>query len=616
VLNWLPSIRLGWRRFLTLAGSEGPVRAIRRTCEHIQKRVTGRLRGSDVQWLGVRATRMPTTRPSAIRHAPQDLQPLTALARSGSELSPGVCVCFVVTVCTDDQTALDRTLQSILRQTDTSWEVLMSASAAGSELLSDWLDRDWRIRRLPEPTSDDHELRRAAQYATARFVGCVDQGDLVDDGLVELVVKSQLEHPNADVVYTDEATILPDSRIERHFYKPDWSPEHLQSANYLGRFVALRKSLVLRLNISPSPSPEASDYALLLAATSQARDVVHIDEALYLTAATKQRAIGGFFASPTLGEAKRGLQRQVRLECPSAEVVEGRAPGSLQVNWPIALGTPITLVILTGMRERFIAGRGQIQLATHFVRSIIERSSYPNYQVLMVDDGLISSELEALLQQSGHQRQSYRTAGAFSFADKANFGVRLVEKGVILLLNDDMEVIEPDWIQAMAGLALRPAIGVVGARLLYADDTIQHAGICLGYHGATGHILHRERASGGEYGGFASITRNFSAVTGAAMAFRRTVFDELGGFDSQFSVDYNDVDFCLRARRLGYRVAVSAAASLYHFQNSSLRRAHDNPVERRAFLERWRGEISRDPYFSKHFQRRFHDEPLLDDAVR
>jgi cellulose synthase/poly-beta-1,6-N-acetylglucosamine synthase-like glycosyltransferase len=263
------------------------------------------------------------------------------------------------------------------------------------------------------------------------------------------------------------------------------------------------------------------------------------------------------------------------------------------------------------MYEREIPGRGRIVLATHFVESILARSRGSGYRIVVVDDGHVPEDLRALLARHGHAAHTYPQEGPFSFARKANFATSLVASGIVILLNDDLEVIAPDWIETLAGQAARPGVGAVGCRLLFADGSLQHAGIGLGFHGATGHMHHGAPADGREYGGFASITRNYSAVTGAVMAYRKDVFDAVGGFDERFGIHYNDVDFCLRCIAAGYRIVYTPAATLYHFYNSSLRRVCDSETERAAFLARWGPVVARDPFFSRHFQTEFHGRPLV-----
>jgi cellulose synthase/poly-beta-1,6-N-acetylglucosamine synthase-like glycosyltransferase len=271
----------------------------------------------------------------------------------------------------------------------------------------------------------------------------------------------------------------------------------------------------------------------------------------------------------------------------------------------------VTLLILTGMRRRELPGRGEVTLATNFVRSIIGKSSAEHYRIIVVDDGVVDEELKTLLAEHGHSSHTCPQSTPFSFARKANFATSLVDSGIVLLLNDDLEVISPDWIQELAGQAARPGVGVAGCRLLFGDGTLQHAGIGLGFNGSAGHMFHRSPADGREYGGFASIDRNYSAVTGAVMAYRKEVFDQVGGFDEVFRMDYNDLDFCLRCIRQGLRIVYTGSTTLYHFHNSSVKRLHDSASEREAFLARWSQVVKRDPYFSKNFEARSAEQPLL-----
>ena len=349
-----------------------------------------------------------------------------------------------------------------------------------------------------------------------------------------------------------------------------------------------------------------------LAIDSMASRIIHIDEPLYIRTSTSLSApVGGFFSAFGLGEARDMLESHVRVEAPGASVVARSGAGSLHVRWPTPADMAVTLLILTGMQRRELPGQGEVVLATHFVRSIIEKSSATNYRIIVVDDGTVDVELEALLEQHGHASHTCPKSEPFSFASKANFATSLVDSGIVLLLNDDLEVVTADWIQELAGQAARPGDGAAGCRLLVDDGTLQHAGIGLGFNGSAGHMFHHAPADGSEYAGFASIDRNYSAVTGAVMAYRKEVFDQVGGFDEQFRTDYNDLDFCLKCIGKGLRVVYTNAATLYHFHNSSIKRTKDSSPERREFIARWSRVIKRDPYFSKNFQAQSDELPLV-----
>ncbi|MDD5267439.1 MAG: methyltransferase domain-containing protein [Methylococcales bacterium] len=522
-------------------------------------------------------------------------------------------ICFVVFIDKEDPVALESTIQSVLRQTDPSWEILLFACEGLEKLAEEWLDIDWRVRRYPDliHTGETWQLVVAAGLATTDFIGLLSQGDVADDDVVKLISKKVRDVPDAEVIYTDEWRLLENGTLGLPFYKPDWSPEHQFSVNYVGRFTAIRKKLLLDIVLPEKIANSAAEYSLILEATRRAKNVVHIDDALYIRHVPEDIAIGGYFSATALADARKVLERYVHMENPDALVIADTEKGALQVTWPVPQDSQVTLLILTGMYKRNIEGRGEVILATNFVDSIIKKTSFKDYKIIIVDDGFVPDDLQALLLANGHESYTYKNDGPFSFANKANFATSLVPGGLVILLNDDLEIISPDWIQALAGQAARKNIGAVGAKLLFADGLIQHAGIVIGFHGTAGHIFHRTEPNGQEYGGFASIERNYSAVTGAVLAYRKEVFDEVGGFDERFKTDYNDIDFCLRCIEAGYRIVYTPASTLYHFHNSSFKRNHDNEIERVLFLERWGHVVARDPLFSKHFQKQSQDLPLL-----
>ncbi|MDI3382369.1 glycosyltransferase [Xenophilus aerolatus] len=521
-------------------------------------------------------------------------------------------VCFVVSTHGHDPAGLERTMQSILRQTDPGWEALLCCDSVEDGQVAQWLDIDWRVRRQVRKRRfviETEDLLAACLQATTVFIGLVSAGDVLDDDLVKRIGEQARSRSEADLVYTDEAHLVADEKVGAPFYKPDWSPEYQQAVNMLGRFVAIRKALLLNVAPPVGLHAQAAEYALLLHAAAHARTVAHVDDIMYVRATDAPRP-GGFFSEDALADASRVLELFAKQEIAEARVEPGAVPGSLHVRWP-APAMPVTLLILSGMQKRELPGLGEVTLATHFVRSIIEKSTARDYRIIVVDDGVVDEELRALLDQHGHSACTCPPRTPFSFAYKANFATSLVESGIALLLNDDLEVISPDWIQELSGQAARREVGVAGCRLLFGDGTLQHAGIALGHGGAVGHVFHAAPADGSEYAGMASIDRNWSGVTGAVMAYRKEVFDEVGGFDPALRTDYNDVDFCLKCEARGYRVVYTPAATLYHFHNSSLRRKHDSSPERDLFLSRWSSAVRRDPYFNKNFQSRSAAEPLV-----
>ena len=547
---------------------------------------------------------LPTPLPSVVDSLKASTAQQDQLLRETTRLKqddPGTAtVSFLVLIQGHDVEAIDRTFQSIFRQTDPSWELLLCAGNDPDHIVDSWLDRDWRIRRVDPLSHEVTALLHSARLSTAMFHGLLTPGDELDDDLVKRMGEAVRGIDDAVAIYTNEACRTPLGDITSHFYKPDWSPEHQLSLNMLGRFLAFRKPFLLNLQDDGWSALPSAEYLLTLRLALHERRVLHLDEVLYLRGpreAQEPVKPGGRFNGPQLLATQQPMQAFLRASLdPLATVVPDQEAGAFRVQWSTPEPPQVTLVILTNMRYRDVHNRGNILMVDNFVRSIIEKSTYPNYKMIVVDDGYIPDELSETLKQHGHSSQSYHSEGAFSFAGKSNFASSLVSSGIVILLNDDLEVISNDWIEALVEQAARPEIGVVGGKLLFPDQTIQHAGISIGLNGSAGHVFMGKEEETKEYGGYASIIRNYGAVTGALMAYRKEVFDSLGGFDEIFRVDYNDIDFCLRCIAKGYRVVYTPYAELYHFHNSTFNRSHDMGNERAEFLRRWQTWINRDPY--------------------
>lgn len=509
-------------------------------------------------------------------------------------------VAFVVFLQGHDPEQIERTFQSVFRQTDPSWELLLCASNDPQGIVEAWLDRDWRIRRITPQQHEVVALLRSAVSSTSTFIGLLSPGDVVDDDLVKKIGQVASHDAELVAVYTDEASRSHDGNVVDHFYKPGWSPDHQLSVNVLGRFLGIRKQFLLNTPIEAWCKSPVAEYLLTLCLIEKQVRVAHLDEVMYLRDGSKtsdNARVGGRFNAQDIDVARAEMQQRLRQKWDPTAVVESDPNvGALRVRWTLPAEQPVTLVILTNMRYRNVEHRGDILMVLNFVQSIIEKSTYQNYKIIVVDDGDTDTELSDLLEQHGHSRQTYRSQGPFSFSGKSNFASSLVSSGIVVLLNDDLEVIADDWIEALVEQASRPEVGVVGGKLLFPDDSIQHAGICIGLNGSAGHVFMGHPSSKPEYASYASVIRNYGAVTGALMAYRKEVFDAMGGFDEFFRVDYNDIDFCMRCIEKGYRVVFTPYAKLYHFHNSTFNRKHDMKNERAEFLRRWQSWVDLDPY--------------------
>jgi GT2 family glycosyltransferase len=500
---------------------------------------------------------------------------------------------------------LEEAIQSVLRQTYPNWELCICDDGTTCAETLDVLERyrgvDWRLKivRAPRNLNIARATNLAAEMATGEFVGFLDHDDVLEPDALEHIARGIMEDPAAAEIYTDEDKIEPDGRFTEPYLKPDWSPEQLLSVMYILHFMVVRKRLFLEGGGLRHEYVGSQDYDLALRASARARRVLHVPRVLYHWRKLPGSAAAVVDAKPeALRNAGRALQEFVTSQQAGAQVLPGLLPGTYRVDWPLSPPVPVTLAVVAGCRRRFVAGRGDILLVENFLDSIIARSTYPNYRLLVVDDnGELPCALRAKVEARGGRVVSFARKPPFSFAKKTNFVFSQCETEHVILLNDDLEVISKDWIEVLTGICRRPGVGVAGGKLLFPDGRIQHAGIALGVNGMASHLFQNRAADHAAYCGYADIVRNYSAVTGAAMATRLSVVREVGAFDESLPVDYNDIDFCLRVRAAGYRVVYTPHAQLYHFEKSSLPRTRQAQRERDIFERRWQQQIQRDPFY-------------------
>lgn len=522
----------------------------------------------------------------------------------------GCLISVVVPVHDTPPDLLEACIESVVRQAYENWELCIcdDASARPETIaaLEKWRGADPRIRivRSDQNLHISRASNLAAEQATGRYLAFLDHDDLLHPRALYEVAKADLAHPDIDLLYTDEDKIDPSGAHCDEYLKPDWSPEHLDSVMYVLHLLVIRKSLFWRLGGLRDEVTGAQDYDLALRASALARRIHHVDKVLYHWRMIPGSAAASVDAKPyALARARRAVVDALAARGERGEVENGLFEGSFRVRRPLEGEPPVTLLVLTNHGRRDVEGRGDVDLLANFVASIRSRSSYRNYRILVVDNGNISEASRAFLAREGVRLESFDYRPPFNFPQKLNFALRFVETELVILLNDDLEVITPDWIESLLEHAQRPDIGAVGAQLLYPDGRIQHAGIVLGLNGAAGHVFHGMPAALVGYNGFSHLVRNYSAVTGAVLATRLSILRELKGFDESLAVDYNDVDFCLRVRSLGLRIVYTPFCRLYHFEGSTVKRKVQNPAEAGRFSERWRAVIERDPYFNTGLSR-------------
>jgi GT2 family glycosyltransferase/glycosyltransferase involved in cell wall biosynthesis len=506
---------------------------------------------------------------------------------------------------------LERCILSVLNQTYPFWELCIAndASTAADTLAVLNLFRGRtpfiKITDLAKNKGIAGASNAAAGLATGQYITFLDNDDELTSNALEIIAGALNEHQDLDCLYTDETKIDPDGTEIEHFYKPDWSPEHLESVMYVLHMLVVRKKLFFDVGQFREAYDGAQDYDLMLRLSRATAQIGHVPQALYRWRAIPGSAARTIDAKPKALEAGfRALADHVAAKYGADGRVEpGLLAGTFRVRRQVAETQAVSLMILTNNASCELPGRGRICMVENFVDSIIRLTSFPNYQINVVDNSSLSKSQEAAFQARGVRVLNYEFTGGFNYAAKANFAVRQARTELLVLLNDDMEVISPDWLTALIEYAQQPDIGAVGGRLLHEDGTLQHAGAVVGLNGSVGHVYHNVARDFVGYNGFTHIIRNYSAVTAACLATRKAVVMHAGGFDESFATDFNDIDLCLRMREAGYRIVYTPYCELYHFEGRSLPRETQNLRERALFCERWSNIVDRDPYYNENLTR-------------
>ncbi|HUJ73862.1 MAG TPA: glycosyltransferase, partial [bacterium] len=457
-----------------------------------------------------------------------------------------------------------------------------------------------KIVRAPENLHIAGASNLAARQATGEFLAFLDHDDVLHPHALREVALALQQFPETDLLYTDEDKINSDgNRHQDPFYKPDWSPEYLESVMYMLHMLTVRSALFRELGGFRTQVSGAQDYDLALRASRLARRVHHIPKILYHWRMIPGSAAAAIDAKPqAIRAARLALQDALSASGQPGHVEDGLLPATFRARWDIVGNPPVTLLILTNHVARSIPGRGRIHLLQHFIRSILDKSTYPNYRILVVDNGNAQRPIKRYLDRNGVRVVSYSYAGPFNYSRKFNFSTRYVETNHVICLNDDLEVITPEWIESLLEFSQKPEIGVAGARLLHAQGTVQHAGVVLGVNGSAAHLFHGLPGDQVGYYGYSHVIRNFSAVTGAVMATRMEIIQAVNGFDERMAIDLNDIDFCLRVQGLGKRIVYTPYAQLYHFEGASQERKAITEADVKVFRRRWQEVMDRDPFYN------------------
>jgi len=498
---------------------------------------------------------------------------------------------------------LRATIESVLAQRYPHWELCLVDDASPSldawRILQHYAASDPRIRiaRRAENGGISRTSNDALALATGEFVAFLDHDDVLVKDALHLLHQAFAEHGPVDFAYSDEAKLWPDGRLWMPFYKPDWSPERMRSQMYTGHLSVMRRSLVSEVGGFRPDFDGSQDYDLVLRVTERTDRILHLPQVLYLWRTLPGSASGEVDAKPYALEAGR---RAVQEHCDRVGIdgiVEALPQvGCHRVRRRLRDAPLVSIVIPTAGATSPVHGMPRVHVL-HAVASVLERSTYVNVELVVVADRNTPDAVVAKLKHlAGPRLRLVWFDGPFNFSAKCNAGVAASSGDLVILLNDDVEVITPDWIEVLAALAQEPDCGLVGCKLFFADGTLQHGGHVYG----GGNMSHAYVSYPGDEPGDANvlmIERECAGVTAACAALRRDVWERVGGMCEQLPANFNDVDLSLKVRHVGLRVVWTPHARLFHFESMTRAREVSN-AETEFVRRRWSSVLEHDPYFN------------------
>ncbi|WP_171001782.1 glycosyltransferase family 2 protein [Methylobacillus flagellatus] len=507
---------------------------------------------------------------------------------------------WVLTVSADTAAAqLQATLHALQTQTYPHWTLLLHAEVADEvSTLVDWVkaQEDERIHWLAPPASWADLVPHTGMQSC--WLGWLHAGDRLPVHALQQF--AQAAQPGIAVIYSDEDHLDDKSARCAPRFKPDWSPDLLLSQPYLGRAVLCRMEDLFALRAAASQYREADGWVLQHLAALPAQAVTHIPHVLYHAASEsvatpgREQALAAHF----LAAGQHGVK-----------VGAGSVAGAYRIQYPVPEPEPLVSLL--------IPTRDMLDILRICVDSILEKTSYQHFELVILDNQSVQAQTLdyfAQLQQQDARVRVLPYPYPFNYSALTNFGVNHAFGDIIGLINNDTEVISPDWLTEMVSQVLRPEIGCVGAKLYFDDDTLQHAGVILGIGGIAGHSHKYFHRSENGYCDRLQLVQNLSAVTAACLLVRKQVFNEVGGFnETALQVAYNDVDFCLRVGAAGYRNLWTPYAELYHHE-SKTRGREDTPDKLARFRREvdymqkvWGERLRNDPYYNPNLSLQIED---------
>ena len=512
-----------------------------------------------------------------------------------------------VLVFNQDISEMKRTIDSVLSQSYRNFELcLFDASDDDNEkrikLLHEYEKKDERVRVeiLTEKGGSIKNKNKAFSFSKGDFVALLSCSDMLEPDALYLMAEAMQER-DVDIIYTDEDRFNGTTFFDPDF-KSDFSLDQLRGTFYIGNFTVIRKSLVSGNEDFFDETYEGAEvYDLILRCCEKAKKVAHIPKVLYHSLSDDDEDIT--FERGFSQEAGRcAIEASLKRLHVDGTVSDGKEKGLYVTKYPVKKNDLISIII---------PSHDHASVLRTCIESIEERSTYDNYEIILIENGSTEKELfdyYETLKADSRVRILYWDKG-FNFSAINNYGVREAKGDYLLFLNNDIEIKTPDWLEEMlSNFQRNEGIGAVGVRLLYPDTTIQHAGVIIRLGGIAGHAFSRMDCENTGYFGRAVIKQDLTAVTAACMMTSREVFSKVGGFEETLAVAFNDVDLCLKIRKAGYRIIYDPEVTHIHYESLSRGHETDSPEkqkrfdsEKRYMYDHWREIIDNgDPFYNKN----------------
>lgn len=519
---------------------------------------------------------------------------------------------------------LNKAINSVKSQSYLNWELCIaddnSSNPQVEKCLLEHAESDSRIKLVFRKQNGHISAASNTSLEIARgdFIALLDHDDELTPDALEIVAASIKSNPAAKIIYSDEDKISESGILFNPHFKSDWNPVLFESINYICHLVVIEAGLIRKVGGFRTGYEGAQDYDLLLRCVSEVRsntEILHIPKILY-----HWRALDGSTAlsvnqkSYAHGAGEAALADYVKRNQIDGVVTAGPVETSYRIKRNLSYEPKVSIIIPT---------KDMVDLLRLCIQSIEEKTSYSNYEIVVVDNGSTKAETHNYFSEISlkHNVRVIEYSHPFNFSALNNFAVSKCDAEIIALVNNDIEVISSEWLYEMVSFACMEDVGCVGAKLYYGNETIQHGGVIIGVGGVAGHShKHYEEHDHG-YMFRLVLPQNLSGVTAACMVVRKSVYIEVGGFEEDLQVAFNDVDFCLKVRDAGYKNVWTPFAKLYHHE--SLSRGYEDTPEKKSrfsseviFMKnKWGDKLKSDPFYSPHLNSEVEDFSISSESV-